>query len=243
MLYRRVCTWVIALLLLTPMTALYAQAEGWSDWVILREATCTENGVRTRTHTDGRTESAEIGAPGHTMEETIAEPGCATTGERTLVCLVCGFTEREVTGEPLEHSYVKTLTINAPCDVEGLVEYRCERCGAVKSELIPAKGHTYGGWVVEKQATTETEGLRCQTCIYCNERLYETVPIIQSETTGALTPLEKTIISLDALLILFAIFVISLDIHTILWDRRRRKKTKAELEDDWAELEDRYDFH
>jgi len=60
---------------------------------------------------------------------------------------------------------------------KGLRTYTCS-CGHSYTEDIPAKGHSYGGWVVVKEATTKENGLRQRTCGGCGDVLSETVPML-----------------------------------------------------------------
>ena len=99
------------------------------------------------------------------------EPTCETEGETVFTCTACGATRTE-TIEPLEHlfsewmerdyethirvceynnDHVETAqhtwtdgSIAAPagCTSNGEMRYTCTVCGAVKTETIPAAGHT-----------------------------------------------------------------------------------------------------
>ena len=68
----------------------------WGEWKVTTPATCTEDGVKTRTcSVCGETETAAIPAVGHTWGEwEVTTPAtCTEAGVKTRTCSVCGETE------------------------------------------------------------------------------------------------------------------------------------------------------
>lgn len=226
---------IFAVLLLSPVGILKAEEVTWGEWVMVREPTCTEKGEWQITASDGRTLTQEIPATGHVLDEVIVEPGCETRGEVTKTCRNCGYTEHQVTAEPTGHHFIKTETLNPPCGIEGIVKYECEHCSQIREEKIPARSHEYSDWIIERQATETSAGVRYQECTNCGNRVYEDIPMLaggQKTTarwTFPLTAMESMVLSVDlGLLALFA-FLIYVDVFVILWDYRGRKKTKEAL--------------
>ena len=80
-----------------------------------------------------------------------------------------------------QHSYSATVTLEAGCMTKGLRTYHCG-CGHSYTEDIPAKGHSYGDWVVVKEATTKENGLRQQTCGGCGDVISETIPMLPDDS-------------------------------------------------------------
>lgn len=70
----------------------------WGEGVVTKDATCTEDGVKTYTCTVcGGSKTEAIPALGHTWDEGVVtkEPTCTEAGVMTYTCTVCGETESE----------------------------------------------------------------------------------------------------------------------------------------------------
>lgn len=73
------------------------------------------------------------------------------------------------------HSYQKT-TVEPTCVDKGYTEYICEYCGkSYKEDEIPALGHNYNKWIVEKEATCMEEGMKRCDCLRCGEQKIESI--------------------------------------------------------------------
>ena len=133
---------------------------------VTKEATCTEDGVRTytatvtfegKTYTDTKTET--IKATGeHTWDEgkVTTEPTCTEKGIKTYTCKKCDATKTEEIN-PLGHDYV-TKRIEPTCTEDGKLEEACSRCGDVKySRVIPATGHNF-------RKNAQTGKYVCENC-------------------------------------------------------------------------------
>ncbi|MBR5515080.1 MAG: InlB B-repeat-containing protein [Clostridia bacterium] len=66
--------------------------------------------------------------------------------------------------ENCSHSYYQSGYIAASCDVDGYTAYTCSKCGAVRTDVITATGHSYDNGVVTKAATCTDKGVRTYTC-------------------------------------------------------------------------------
>ena len=70
-----------------------------------------------------------------------------------------------------EHSYSSEATTPATCTQDGVMTYTCQ-CGETYTEVIPASGHTMGGWKVAVEPTTTVSGVlrrQCKNCDYFEE--------------------------------------------------------------------------
>ena len=81
------------------------------EWVVTREATCSQMGEMTGTCTVCGLEGATVGIPkvAHTLKDPLIskQPTCTTNAFEIGNCTVCGasFTQQEVPGTKLEHSF------------------------------------------------------------------------------------------------------------------------------------------
>ncbi len=113
----------------------------FGDWTVTTPATCTADGVETRSCACGETETRAIPATGHTFGDwTVTTPAtCTADGVETRSC-ACGETETRAipaTG----HTFGDwTVTTPATCTADG-VETRSCACGETETRAIPATGH------------------------------------------------------------------------------------------------------
>ncbi len=101
----------------------------YGDWVETIPATCTEEGLKTRSCTIcGESETAPIPATGHSFGDwtVTTEPSCTEGGEQTRSCH-CGETETEAL-EALGHDYVAVVTPPTE-EAGGYTTHTCSRCG------------------------------------------------------------------------------------------------------------------
>ena len=148
----------------------------YGDWVIVKEATCTEEGLRTQTCANcGDVKKEVLPKVDHTWNEgeVSKQPTCTENGERTFTCTVCQETKTEVAEDlpAIGHNWSDWEVKDATCTEDGLKTRHCQNdgCNEVESEVIPATGHTFGEWTVTTPATCETEGQETRTCADCNE--------------------------------------------------------------------------
>jgi len=97
--------------------------------------------------------------------EMLLQPTCTTTGKKQMVCENCG-NLLEVEIPALGHNYVNRV---------------CTRCG----EKEPGcENHTFGDWVITKNATCVAEGSKKRTCTVCGVEEVETIPATGVHTYG-----------------------------------------------------------
>ncbi len=148
----------------TPQEGSQAHIHSFSDWTIVKKATCTENGSKERVCSCSEKETETIKATGHTFSnwETSIEATCTKNGSKERVCS-CGEKETE-TIKATGHTFSNWETsIEATCTENGSKERVCS-CGEKEIETIKAKGHNFGSWKTTKKATCTAKGLKERTC-------------------------------------------------------------------------------
>lgn len=125
------------------------------------DATCTNPGYTVK--------ECEVCGDRHITDMTAAKPhsydpivtpsACETGGYTLHLCKGCGSSFVTDYTDPLGHSFGEGKKVTSPtCKGEGVMEYRCERCGFHKVEAISAAGHTPDG-----EATCTSPQL-CKEC-------------------------------------------------------------------------------
>ena len=167
-----------------------------SEWTIDKEATCTKAGSKSHHCTvcgsiDPSSVTA-IAAKGHsyTINWTVEQmPTCTQAGIRIVKCVYCS-DEKEVPIEATGHNLKKIEKAEATCTQSGKSEYyMClndttelflDVQGKIPAEeedlIIPATGHSYGDWVVTKEATCTQAGSRERVCGHCGEKQTQDIP-------------------------------------------------------------------
>ena len=104
--------------------------------------------------------------------EVTLEATCETEGENRRVCAKCGETQTK-TLPALGHDEITDHEVAPTCVKDGLSEGKhCLRCGkiTVKQEILPARGHEYGDFIVEKQPSCTQTGLKYRKCSACGDK-------------------------------------------------------------------------
>lgn len=153
----------------------------WDNGVITKEATETEEGVKTYTcKTCGETKTESIPVTSHHWDQgTITKKAtCTENGEKTYRC----------TDADCDKTYVETIpatghswddgkvTEAATCKKEGIKTYTCKNCGETKTESIPKTEHQWDNGKVTKEATCKEEGSKTYTCSICGDTKTEVIP-------------------------------------------------------------------
>lgn len=141
-----------------------------SEWVELAAATCTLDGLKTKTcsRCNEIYESEAIPAKGHAWNEgeVTTAPNCTEDGVRSFKCTVCGKTKTET--EPATgHTPGEAATCTTP-----------QICTVCKAEITPALGHEWSEWTVAKEATVYEAGTKVRTCSRCDAEEEETIAIL-----------------------------------------------------------------
>ena len=150
---------------------------------ITTSATHTTTGVMTFTCECGDTYTEIIErTTEHSYETVVTPPTCTEQGYTTYIC-ECGDTYFENYVKPSHTS--KTIIIPATCTIAGMEYDVCEICGDTigTPTVIPATGHTAGGWEVTLEPTYEADGLKVKKCYVCGEIVEEEIIPMLLKTT------------------------------------------------------------
>lgn len=178
----------------------------WDAGKVTKTATCKEEGVKELTCTvcgEKKTEAIAKDASNHADYGTEVKGAKAATETAKgytgdTVCKGCGTVLKK--GEEIpalghKHNLTKTAAKAATCTEAGNVEYyTCSGCKKTFSDAagtkeitnvtIPAKGHSFGAWKVEKAATKTAEGLQSRTCSVCGKKETKAIPKLTEPTSG-----------------------------------------------------------
>ena len=155
-----------------------AHTHAFGEWTVTTPATCTKDGVKTRTCACGETETQTIPATGHSFGEwTVTTPAtCTADGVESRTCSACGETETR-TIPATGHSFGEwTVTTPATCTADGVESRTCSACGETETRTIPATGHSFGEWTVTTPATCTVDGTETRTCSACGETETRAIP-------------------------------------------------------------------
>ena len=115
----------------------------WDNGKVTKEPTETENGVKTFTCTRcGETKTEVIPALSHehSYDAVVTAPTCTDRGYTTHTCS-CGDSYVDTYTDALGHAWDSGKVTKQPTATEtGVRIYTCTRCGAIKTETIPAGG-------------------------------------------------------------------------------------------------------
>lgn len=149
-----------------------ALGHSWDNGMVTVQPTCANEGKKVYTCTRcGETRSEVLPKTDHTA--TVIPGKTATCTEDGLTegskCAVCGTVLREQQTIPaLGHNWDSGIVTSQPtCTVDGVRAFRCTRCGATRTEKIPATGHTAVTDPGKPATCTEpglTEGSHCGVC-------------------------------------------------------------------------------
>ena len=138
------------------------QHNAFGEWEVIKEATCTENGVKQRTCiVDGYVDKASIPATGHKeIVDYGVEPTCTKSGlTEGSHCAVCQEVIVEQKIIPAKDHTVEIIKgTPATCSENGFTDgKKCSVCGEIleAQKEIPATGHTVT--VANKKDATCTE--------------------------------------------------------------------------------------
>ncbi len=147
--------------LCTVCGAVLANAKGHNMEQQIVAPTCTEIGYTEVSCKDcGLSYKTEYSkALGHNYKMEVTQPTCLEQGYTTYTCANCGDSYTADYTKATGHSWSEGKNVvNATCGGEGMIEYRCVNCEAVRLENEEAVGHTPG-----KEATC-TEAQICTDC-------------------------------------------------------------------------------
>ena len=95
----------------------------FGEWQTVKSATCTLQGLQTRTCPCGVKQTQEILPSGHSYVSTDTPPTCTKNGYITHVCQWCGYTYKDQVYSPAGHRYTDDADVT------------CDACGAKRQPL------------------------------------------------------------------------------------------------------------
>ena len=108
------------------------------------------------------------------------EPTCTTDGLKSHHCIRddCYDSIDPTIIEALGHKYTDEV-VEPTCTKQGYTTHSCERCNdSYVDSYTNALGHSYGEWVVVKEATEEETGLQQKECGNCGEVVEQVIPVL-----------------------------------------------------------------
>ena len=147
------------------------------EWIVSKEATCTENGeeIRKCSRCD-HTETRSVDATGHSYTAIVSAPTCAEQGYTTNTCF-CGDSYVSDYVDALGHDMGEWKTVTAPtCTEEGAESRICSRCDHTETRSIDALGHSYTGTVTAPTCTEQ--GFTTYTCSCGDSYVSDEVPAL-----------------------------------------------------------------
>ena len=156
----------------------------WDNGVITKEATETEEGVKTYTcKTCGETKTEKIPVTSHHWDQgTITKKAtCTENGEKTYHCTDADCDKTYVETIPAtghQHTEVRDKK-EVTCEEDGYTgDTYCKDCGQLinKGTIIKATGHSWDDGKVTEKATCKKEGIKTYTCKNCGETKTESIP-------------------------------------------------------------------
>lgn len=134
------------------------------EWVIEKEATCTEEGLRYAlcTECEKRAFEEPVAKLSHTESEWIIDEDstCSKEGSKHKVCTACGKTVKTESIAKLDHYYNAVVT-KATCEKSGYTTYTCECGDTYTGDQTPATGHNYVDGVCIECGNSKADNCSC----------------------------------------------------------------------------------
>ncbi len=165
------------------------------EYVILKEATCTEPGERQKqcSYGCGKTEKIKsIDPTGHSYEWVVTtEATCTEAGEEAYKCAGCGDVTETRPVEAKDHNYEWVVTTEATCTEAGEEANTCTNCGDVsETRPVDVKAHTPSEEYVPVVENGNWDGTEVSYCQVCGE-LADTRKADLNEIVGAFTDVAE----------------------------------------------------
>ncbi len=147
----------------------------FSDWKVVQDATCTENGwKRASCSVCGEEEEVKIPALGHSFGAYAynEDATCTEDGTETATCSRCGATDtRSAVETKTPHNFGGwEVKESASCEKAGVKERVCQDCGMAEEEPIAVLGHDMKDEEIIAPTCTKdgrvVRGGRCSRCGY-----------------------------------------------------------------------------
>lgn len=172
----------------------------WDNGVITKEATETEEGIKTYTcKTCGETKTEKIPVASHHWDHgTITKKAtCTENGEKTYHCTDEGCDKTWIETIPAtghQHTELRDKK-TATCGEDGYSgDLYCKDCGQLisKGAVVKATGHSWDSGKVTEAATCKKEGTKTYTCKNCGETKTESIPKTEHQWDNGKVTKEAT---------------------------------------------------
>lgn len=137
-----------------------------TDWYVLQEATCQNDGIEERVNENGQYETRPIPKISHMFDFSFTEDAtCYSDGFDVYNCRFCNEEKRERIPKK-NHNYTSRVIVDATCYSSGILLYECSNCGDSYEEVIESVKHNYE--VVEDiDSTCNFIGYTLYRCTIC----------------------------------------------------------------------------
>ena len=153
----------------------------WDNGVITKEATETEEGIKTYTcKTCGETKTESIPITSHHWNQgTITKKAtCTENGEKTYHCTDEGCDKTWIETIPAtghQHTELRDKK-TATCGEDGYSgDLYCKDCGETKTEMIQSTGHRFSDWQTVKENDVFSDAVQKRTCSICGKEETRTI--------------------------------------------------------------------
>ncbi|MBQ8772552.1 MAG: leucine-rich repeat protein, partial [Clostridia bacterium] len=177
--------WIILLLMILLSSVFMgcmlppAHTHSYSEWTVVKEATCTEAGLQEQVCSCGDKVSAPILATGHTVGEWVvdSELSCTTDWVKKQLCTVCGEIVNTESTQATGHIFTDWSTVTeSTCTQNGQQQRACTVCGEIETKDIELLEHSFGEWTIVEQSTCTQQGLEERACV-CGEKETRDIPL------------------------------------------------------------------
>lgn len=146
----------------------------FGEWSLVKEPSCTDEGVETRVCSCGATENRYLAKEEHIPGEWVVD---ADYNEKTISCTVCQTVLKTEALSEHTHNWSKwEIEKEATCTEAGILARTCE-CGARDENTLAKAEHIFGDWETVKEPECEALGLRERSC-NCGETETEDIPAL-----------------------------------------------------------------
>lgn len=129
-----------------------------------------------------------VTAAGHKWGDwtTTRAATASESGEETRTCSTCGTTESRVTEKlPAETTHTHSYSVNvvpATCVADGYTVHSCTCGDSYTDSPTSATGHSWGQWLIVKDATTTEEGQNMRVCASCEATEIKATPVLPDDS-------------------------------------------------------------
>ena len=135
--------------------------------------------------------------PGEATKENVVNASCTTDGsyDEVIRCTECNeiISTTHKTIAATGHKYADTV-VAPTCTAQGYTLHKCSVCSdEYKDTYKDATGHSYGAWVIDKEATEDAEGSKHRDCIYGDDTQTEVIQKLDHVHTPAAAVQEDVV--------------------------------------------------